>query len=156
MVTFMTELFNSREILETMTDFISDNEDCYSDVRAEIAGCRIHIGLKAVRKHQQRPAVSSPLTDMVDSLSKEDRNEVIDADFTILYSIEKVRHPSLVLHHSMPYYASHAWLFLHRAPNRTPSPREQLLRILLYTCVVLQITMNLLRLQILLYFFRFF
>jgi hypothetical protein len=89
MVTFMTELFNHREILKTMTDFICDNEDCYSDVRAEVVGCRDTYWIKSCAKTSTTPGCFESVTEMVDSLSEEDRNEVIGADFTILNSIKK-------------------------------------------------------------------
>lgn len=89
MVTFMTELFNHRDILETMTDFICDNEDCYSDIRSEVAGCRDTYYIKTCDKTSTTPGCFESVMDMVDSLSEEDRDEVIGADFTLLNSIKR-------------------------------------------------------------------
>lgn len=89
MVTFMTELFNQRDILKTMTDFICDNEECYSDVRAEVVGCRDTYWVKKCDKTSTSPECFGSVLDMVDSLSEEDRDAVIGADWTILNSIKK-------------------------------------------------------------------
>ena len=89
MVTFMTELYNNREILGTMTDFICGNETCYNDIRDEVAGCRDTYWIKSCDKTSTTPECFDSILDMVDSLSEEERDEVIGADWTLLNSMKR-------------------------------------------------------------------